>query len=205
VEQGCQNLVAHIETVQKAGLRPVVCINSFGTDTKAETDAIRRISEQSGALVALGQQWLRGGDGARELAEAVIQACDEKNNFRFLYELDTPLRQRIELIAKEIYGAKDVEYAPAALEKVKAFENDPAAKNLGICMAKTQLSLSHDPDLKGRPKNWILPIRDIMIYKGAGFIVPVAGDIKLMPGTGSDPAFRRVDVDVNTGKVRGLF
>jgi formate--tetrahydrofolate ligase len=104
-----------------------------------------------------------------------------------------------------MYGASGVEYSPAALEKAKAFEADPASKGLGTCMVKTQLSLSHDPNIKGRPKNWVLPIRDIMIYKGAGFIVPVAGDIKLMPGTGSNPNFRRVDVDVETGKIRGLF
>jgi formate--tetrahydrofolate ligase len=205
VEEGCQNLVAHIETVKKSGVRPVVCINSFYTDTKAEIEAIRKISEQSGALVAVSEHWLRGGDGAKELAEAVIQACNEKNNFKFLYELSTPLRQRIELIAKEVYGASGVEYTSAALEKAKAFEADPVAKTLGTCMVKTHLSLSHNPDFKGRPKDWLLPIRDIMIYKGAGFIVPIAGDIKLMPGTASNPAFKNIDVDVETGKVKGLF
>jgi formyltetrahydrofolate synthetase len=205
VQEGCQNLVAHIETVKKAGVRPVVCINSFYTDTKAEIEVIRKISENNGAIAAASQHWLKGGDGAKELAEAVIAACNEKNNFKFLYELNTPLRQRIELIAKEIYGASGVEYTSAALEKAKAIEADPAAKNLGTCMAKTQLSLSHNPDIKGRPKDWILPIRDIMIYKGAGFVVPVAGDIKLMPGTASNPGFRNIDVDVETGKVKGLF
>ena len=205
VEEGCQNLIAHIETVKKSGVRPVVCINSFYTDTKAEIDTIRRIAEINGALVAVSRHWLKGGEGAQELAEAVIRACNEQNEFKFLYELETPLRQRIELIAKEVYGASGVEYTAAALEKAKAFEADPAAKKLGTCMVKTHLSLSHNPDFKGRPKDWLLPIRDIMIYKGAGFIVPVAGDIKLMPGTSSNPAFRRVDVDVNTGKVQGLF
>ena len=205
VEEGCQNLVAHIETVKKSGVRPVVCINSFYTDTKAEIEAIRKISEQSGALVAVSEHWLRGGDGAKELAEAVIQACNEKNNFKFLYELSTPLRQRIELIAKEVYGASGVEYTSVALEKAKAFEADPVVKTLGTCMVKTHLSLSHNPDFKGRPKDWLLPIRDIMIYKGAGFIVPIAGDIKLMPGTASNPAFKNIDVDVETGKVKGLF
>ena len=115
---------------------------------------------------------------------------EEKNNFRFLYELDTPLRKRIELIAKEVYGADGVTYSDEALEKAKMFEADPAASKLGTCMVKTHLSLSHDPDVKGRPKGWELPIRDIMSFKGAGFIVPVAGAIKLLPGTGSDPAFR---------------
>jgi len=205
VEKGCENLIAHIETVKKSGVRPVVCINSFYIDTKAEIDLVRKIAEQNGALVAYSEHWLKGGDGAIELAEAVIQACEEKNEFKFLYELDTPLRKRIELIAKEVYGAKGVTYTDEALEKAKAFEADPQANELGTCMVKTHLSLSHDPDLKGRPKGWELPVRDIMVYKGAGFIVPVAGAIKLMPGTGSDPAFRRIDVDVKTGKVQGLF
>jgi formate--tetrahydrofolate ligase len=205
VEEGCQNLIAHIETVKKSGVRPVVCINSFYTDTKAEIAAVRKIAEQHGALVALSEHWLKGGEGARELSEAVIQACNEKNNFKFLYELNTPLRQRIELIAKEVYGASGVEYTAAALEKAKAFEADPANSKLGTCMVKTHLSLSHNPDFKNRPRDWRLPIQDIMIYKGAGFIVPVAGDIKLMPGTASNPAFCRVDVDVTTGKVQGLF
>jgi formyltetrahydrofolate synthetase len=205
VEKGCENLIAHIETVKKSGVRPVVCINSFYTDAKAEIELVRKISEQNGALAAVSEHWLKGGDGAIELAEAVIQACEEKNEFKFLYELDTPLRKRIELIAKEVYGAKGVTYTDEALEKAKAFEADPLAGELGTCMVKTHLSLSHDPDIKGRPKDWELPICDIMVYKGAGFIVPVAGAIKLMPGTASNPAFRRIDVDVNTGKVQGLF
>jgi formate--tetrahydrofolate ligase len=205
LEKGCENLIAHIETVKKSGVHPVVCINSFYTDTKAEIQMVRKTAEQNGALVAYSEHWLKGGDGAIELAEAVIQACEEKNEFKFLYKLDTPLRKRIELIAKEVYGAKGVTYTDEALEKAKALEADPKASELGTCMVKTHLSLSHDPDIKGRPKDWELPIRDILVYKGAGFIVPVAGAIKLMPGTASDPAFRRIDVDVNTGKVQGLF
>jgi len=205
VEKGCENLIAHIETVKKSGVRPVVCINSFHTDTKAEIKLVRKVAEQNGALVAVSEHWLKGGDGAIELAEAVVQACSEKRHFKFLYELATPLQKRIELVAKEVYGAKGVTYSDIALEKAKAFENDPEAKKLGTCMVKTHLSLSHDPDVKGRPTGWELPIRDILIYKGAGFIVPVAGAIKLMPGTSSDPAFRRIDVDVATGKVQGLF
>jgi formate--tetrahydrofolate ligase len=205
VEKGCGNLIAHIETVKKAGVRPVVCINSFHTDTKAEIDLVRRIAEENGALCALSSHWLKGGEGALELAEAVVQACEEKNNFRFLYDLDTPLRKRVELIAKEVYGADGVAYSDVALEKAKMFEADPTASELGTCMVKTHLSLSHDPDVKGRPKGWELPIRDIMTFKGAGFIVPVAGAISLLPGTGSDPAYRGIDVDVETGRVRGLF
>jgi formate--tetrahydrofolate ligase len=205
VEKGCQNLIAHIETVKKSGVRPVVCINSFYTDTKAEIAFVRKIAEQNGALAAVSEHWLKGGQGAIELAEAVVQACGEKTKFKFLYDLKTPLRKRIELVAREVYGADGVTFSDEALAKAKAFEADPMAAKLGTCMVKTHLSLSHDPDIKGRPKGWELPIRDIMVYKGAGFIVPVAGAIKLMPGTGSDPAFRRIDVDVKTGKVQGLF
>ena len=205
VEKGCENLIAHIETVKTSGVRPVVCVNSFHTDTKAEIELVRKVADQNGALAAVSQHWLKGGDGAIELAEAVIEACSETNNFKFLYDLDTPLRKRIELIAKVVYGADGVTYTDEALEKAKAMEADPVSKTLGTCMVKTHLSLSHDPDLKGSPTGWELPIRDILIYKGAGFIVPVAGAIKLMPGTASNPAFRRIDVDVSTGKVQGLF
>ncbi|OPZ30414.1 MAG: Formate--tetrahydrofolate ligase [Lentisphaerae bacterium ADurb.BinA184] len=205
LEKGCGNLLAHIETVKKAGVRPVVCINSFHTDTAAEIAMIRRAAEEHGALCALSQHWLKGGDGAVELAEAVVQACSEKNHFKFLYELSTPLRERIERIAREVYGADGVTYSEAAAAKLQAFEADPEIARLGTCMVKTHLSLSHNPDIKGRPKGWTLPIRDVLMFKGAGFVVPVAGDIKLMPGTASDPAFRRIDVDVETGRVKGLF
>jgi formate--tetrahydrofolate ligase len=205
VEKGCENLIAHINIVKKSGVKPVVCINSFYTDTKAEIQLVRKIAEQNGAYCALSEHWLKGGEGAIELAEAVMAAANEKNHFKFLYELQTPLRQRIELIAKEVYGADGVEYSPIALEKAKALEQDSEAQKLGTCMVKTHLSLSHDPNVKGRPTGWTLPVRDIMIYKGAGFIVPVAGDIKLMPGTASNPAYRNIDVDVETGKVKGLF
>lgn len=205
LEKGCDNLIAHIETVKKSGVRPVVCINSFHTDTKSEVDFIRKIAEQNGALAAFSEHWLKGGEGARELAEAVITACNEKNHFKFLYDLSLPLRQRIERIAREVYGADGVSFTDTATAKAKAFEADPEIAKLGTCMVKTHLSLSHDPNIKGRPRGWTLPIRDILIYKGAGFVVPVAGDIKLMPGTSSSPAFRNLDVDVKTGKVKGLF
>ncbi|MCK5545260.1 MAG: formate--tetrahydrofolate ligase, partial [Desulfobulbaceae bacterium] len=143
--------------------------------------------------------------GALEFADAVVDACEEPNDFKFLYDLDTPLSKRIELIAKEVYGADGVSYSPEAQGKLKRMESDPDLKEMGTCMVKTHLSLSHDPTLKGVPKGWTLPIRDILTYKGAGFVVPVAGAISLMPGTASDPAYRRIDVDVETGKVKGLF
>ena len=205
LEAGCENLVAHIETIKKSGVRPVVCINSFYTDTKDEIALVRKVAEANGALCALSEHWLKGGEGAIELAEAVVQACEEENPFRFLYELEAPLSKRIELIAKEVYGADGVTYGEKAQEKLDLYEADPQSKELGTCMVKTHLSLSHDPNLKGRPTGWELPINDILVYRGAGFLVPVAGAIKLMPGTCSNPAFRNIDVDVDTGKVKGLF
>jgi formyltetrahydrofolate synthetase len=205
LEKGCENLIAHIGIVKKSGVKPIVCINSFSTDTKAEHKLIKKIAESNGAVAVASEHWLKGGEGAIELAEAVIEACRQKNNFKFLYDGDMPLRKRIERIAMEVYGANGVSYSETALEKVKAIEADPVMQKFGTCMAKTHLSLSYDPEFKGRPIGWQLPIRDVLIYKGAEFIVPLAGEVKLMPGTGSDPAFRRIDVDVKTGKVRGLF
>ncbi len=205
VEKGTANLLHHIETVKKAGINPVVCINAFYTDTKNEIEAVRRLCEQAGARVAVSEHWLKGGEGALEFADAVIDACNEENDFKFLYDLDTPLRKRIELITKEVYGGDGVDYSPEALAKAEKIENDPELSKLGTCMVKTHLSLSDNPNLKGVPKGWRLFVRDILTYKGAGFVVPVAGTISLMPGTGSDPAYRRIDVDVETGKVKGLF
>jgi len=205
LEAGACNLLHHIATVKKAGIKPVVAINAFHTDTKAEIDLVRRLAEQAGARVALSRHWQYGGEGALELADAVLDACNEKVEFKFLYEMDAPLRKRIELIAKEVYGADGVSYTPEAEAKAKRFEADPKYNEFATMMVKTHLSLSHDPTLKGAPKGWTLPIRDFLVYGGAKFICPVAGNITLMPGTASDPAYRRVDVDVNTGRVKGLF
>ncbi len=205
LEKGCENLIAHIEIVKKSGVRPIVCVNKFHTDSPAEIEMVRRIAEQEGAVAVASDHWLKGGEGAIELAEAVTEACREKKNFKFLYELQMPLRKRIELIAREIYGADSVSYSDEALAKARAIEANGGVSGWGTCMAKTHLSLSHDPNLKGRPRGWVLPINDIIVYKGAGFVVPIAGSVNLMPGTGSNPAFRRVDVDVNTGRVTGLF
>jgi len=205
LEAGCANLVSHIGIVKKSGATPVVCINGFYTDTPAEHDLVRRIAEETGARCAVSEHWLKGGEGAVELAEAVVAACEEEHHFDHLYDLDMPLKERVEKIATEIYGADGVEWSAEAEEKINLFQNDPEVAQMGMCMVKTHLSLSHDPDLKGAPKGWTLPIRDVLIYKGAGFVVPVAGAIKLLPGTGSNPGFRQIDVDVDTGKVTGLF
>ncbi len=205
VEKGVQNLLAHVDTVRKSGIAPVVCINNFFTDTQEEVDLIRKHAEAHGARVAVSKHWEKGGDGARELAEAVIEACEEKHNFKFLYEDSVPLRERVDRIAREVYGADGVSYSPDAEAKAKKIEKDPELSKMPTCMVKTHLSLTHDPAIKGRPKGWTLPIRDILLYNGAGFVVPVAGAIKLLPGTASDPAFRGIDVNVKTGKVQGLF
>jgi formate--tetrahydrofolate ligase len=205
VEQGVANLVAHIETVKKSGIPPVVCINHFYTDNDDEVAVIRRAAEQAGARVALSKHWEKGGEGALELADAVVDACNEKSQFKFLYDLSLPVAARIELIAKEVYGADGIAIQPAAQAKIEKLDADPTVKQLGTCMVKTHLSISHDASRKGRPKGFTLPIRDVLVFRGAGFVVPIAGDIKLMPGTASDAAFRRIDVDVETGKVKGLF
>lgn len=205
LEKGCDNLLAHIDIIRRAGVQPVVCLNAFYTDTPAERDLVRKVAEGAGAAFAVSDHWLKGGDGALDLARAVIRACDAPNDFAYLCDLAEPIRTRIEKQVKEIYGGDGVDFEPLAEEKLAAYQANPATANLPICIAKTQYSLSHDPELLGRPKGWRLPVKDILLYQGAGLLVPVAGEIKLMPGTSASPAFRRVDVDVETGKVRGLF
>jgi formyltetrahydrofolate synthetase len=205
VEKGCANMVHMINVIRKSGINPVVCVNRFHTDTNAEVAAVKKAAEAAGARCAESQHWLKGGDGALELADAVIDACNEKNDFKFLYPLEMKLRDRVAIIAKEVYGADGVSWLPDAEAKAKMLEDDPKYADFATMMVKTHLSLTHDPTLKGVPKGWTLPIRDVLIYSGAKFLCPCAGTISLMPGTASDPAYRRVDVDVNTGKVSGLF
>ena len=205
LEKGIENMTHLIGVIRKSGINPVVCINAFHTDTKDEIAMVRKYAEQAGARCALSEHWLKGGDGALELADVVMEACKEKPNFKFLYPLEMPLRQRVEKVAKEVYGAAGVSWTPDAEAKAKRFEADPNLKDFNTMMVKTHLSLTHDPTVKGVPKGWILPVRDVLIFGGAKFLCPMAGMISLMPGTGSDPAYRRVDVDVNTGKVSGLF
>ncbi len=205
VEKGCENLIHHINLVRKAGINPVVCINAFYTDTKEEIAVVRRAAESAGARCALSEHWLKGGDGALELADAVIDACNDKVDFKYLYPLEMPLRQRVDVIAREVYGADGVSWTPEAEAKAKALEENPEYKDFATMMVKTHLSLSHMPEAKGVPKGWVLPVRDVLIFAGAKFLCPMTGSISLMPGTGSDPAFRRIDVDTDTGKVLGLF
>ena len=205
VEKGMPNMEHLIGVIRASGINPVVCINAFHTDTKDEIAAVRKAAEAAGARCAASTHWADGGDGALELADVVKEACEEKNDFKFLYPNEMKLRQRVEKIAKVVYGADGVSWTPEAEAKAKKFEADPKYDEYATMMVKTHLSLTHDPMLKGVPKGWILPIRDILIYSGAKFLCPCAGAITLMPGTSSSPAFRKVDVDVTTGKVNGLF
>jgi methylenetetrahydrofolate dehydrogenase (NADP+) / methenyltetrahydrofolate cyclohydrolase / formyltetrahydrofolate synthetase len=205
LEAGVGNMAHHINTIRKSGMNPVVCINCFHTDTKAEIAVVRKAAEAAGARCAVSEHWAKGGEGAIELAEAVKEACDEKSKFKFLYPIEMKLRERVETIAKTVYGASGVNWMPDAEAKAKMLEGDSKYDDYATMMVKTHLSLTHNPALKGVPKGWTLPIRDVLIYSGAKFLCPCAGDISLMPGTSSDPAFRRVDVDVKTGKVKGLF
>jgi len=205
LEKGLCNMLHHINIIRTAGINPVVCINRFATDTDAEVALVRKAAEEAGARCAVSTHWAHGGDGALELADAVIEACEAGNELRFLYPMETKLRERVEKIAKVVYGADGVSWTPEAEAKAKAFEADPKYNEYATMMVKTHLSLTHDPALKGVPKGWTLPIRDVLVYSGAKFLCPCAGSISLMPGTCSDPAFRRIDIDVKTGKVRGLF
>ncbi|OQX17732.1 MAG: formate--tetrahydrofolate ligase, partial [Desulfobacteraceae bacterium IS3] len=205
VEKGCENMVHLINVIRKSGINPVVCVNCFHTDTAAEIAAVRKAAEAAGARCAKSEHWAKGGQGSLELADAVIDACNEKNDFKFLYPLEMKLRDRVAKIAKEVYGADGVSWTSEAEAKAKMLEADPKYADYATMMVKTHLSLTHDPVLKGVPKGWTLPIRDVLIYSGSKFLCPCAGTISLMPGTSSNPAFRRIDVDVKNGKVSGLF
>jgi methylenetetrahydrofolate dehydrogenase (NADP+) / methenyltetrahydrofolate cyclohydrolase / formyltetrahydrofolate synthetase len=205
LENGLPNLLHHLGIIRRSGINPVVCINCFHTDTKEEIALVRRAVESAGARCAASEHWAQGGEGALELADAVLDACRDEVNFQYLYPFEMKLRDRVELIAKDVYGADGVAWTPEAEAKSKMFESDPKYAHYATMMVKTHLSLSHDPELKGVPEGWVLPIRDVLVYSGAKFLCPCAGTISLMPGTSSNPGFRRVDVDVKTGKVTGLF
>ena len=205
LEKGIPNMVHNINIVKRSGISPVVCVNRFHTDTDAEVEMVRKAAEGAGARCAESTHWANGGDGALELADAVVDACEEESEFNFLYPLEMKLRERVETIAKTVYGADGVSWNPEAEAKAKMLEGDSKYDDFATMMVKTHLSLTHDVAVKGVPKGWTLPIRDVLIYSGAKFLCPCAGNISLMPGTSSNPAFRRVDVDTATGKVSGLF
>jgi len=204
VEQGAENLVKQIENARLFGVPVVVAINLFATDTDREIRAIEKIALENGAYAcAVSEVWAKGGAGGRELAEAVVRACDEPKNFRFLYPLDIPIKEKIEIIATKIYGADGVVYEEGVEEKIRRF-TEFGWDRLPICMAKTHLSLSHDPKLKGRPRGFRLPIKDIRPAIGAGFLYPLCGEIRTMPGLPSEPAGNKVDIDAE-GRIVGLF
>ncbi len=203
VEAGASNLRKQIENVRLHGVTPVVAINAFDSDHPDEIEAVKRIAIESGALgAAVSTHWADGGKGAIELAEMVIEAAEQPNEFRFLYELDQPIKAKIETIAKKIYGAEDVSFEPFAEQQIAAYEANGFG-NLPICMAKTHLSLSHDPKLKGAPTGFTLPVREVRASVGAGFIYPICGDMRTMPALPEHPSAEQVDIDEN-GNIVGL-
>ena len=204
LEKGLGNLVVHIKNALKFGVPAVVAVNRFTTDTDAEVEMIRRAALAAGAEDAVAcDVWVEGGAGAVELAEAVIKAVEKPSDFKFLYPLEWPIKKKVETIATEIYGADGVDYAPEAEAKIELYTRLGFA-NLPICMAKTHLSLSHLPELKGVPKGFRIPVRDIRASIGAGFLYPLCGEMQTMPGLPTRPAFYDVDLDLKTDRVVGL-
>jgi formate--tetrahydrofolate ligase len=204
VEAGAVNMIRHLENLRKFGVNPVVAINVFEQDTDKEIQAVREIAEASGAMgVAVARHWAEGGKGATELAEMVVSACDAPNDFQLLYPDDMSIKDKIETIAREIYRADGVIYEPTATRKIQQYE-EQGLRELPICMAKTHLSLSDNPKLKGAPDGFNITITDIRASAGAGFIYPLCGDVRTMPGLGQAPAAMNVDIDED-GKVVGLF
>lgn len=206
LEKGCRtNLAAHINIVKAYGVNAVVAINRFTSDTDKEVEMVRKIALELGADDAVPHNaWAEGGDGAIDLAKAVIKAADKPSKIKFLYEGDASIKEKIEATATKLYGADGVDYAPAAETKIKLY-TELGYNKLALNMAKTHLSLTHDPSIVGAPKGWRLQVRDIKACVGAGFLYPLTGTFPVMPGLSSDPAFKRVDVDLKTGNIRGLF
>ena len=201
---GMANLRSHIATARSFGVPVVVAINRFPTDSRHEHDLIKEISLAAGAVAAVTtDHHAKGGEGAEELAEAVVEACDQPSNFNYLYPLDQPLKTKIDTIAKKVYGAAEVEYSPKAERQIADFEK-AGFGYLPICMAKTHLSISHDPTLKGAPKDFTVPVREVRASVGAGFIYPLLGEMRTMPGLGAKPKYMQVDID-EEGNVVGLF
>jgi len=205
LEKGLPNLLQHIENALKFGVPVVVAINRFKDDTDSEISLIRKRAQETGAEDAVESTvWMNGAAGGAALAEAVVKACEKPSNFKFLYPLDVPIKQKIEAVAKEIYRADSVSYTPDAEAKIRLFES-MGLGNLPLCMAKTHLSFTHDPKIKGAPRGWTLPITDVRASVGAGFIFPLCGTMRTMPGLPTRPAFTDVDIDLETGRVVGLF
>ncbi|MGC9333623.1 MAG: formate--tetrahydrofolate ligase [Anaerolineae bacterium] len=205
LEKGLPNLLQHIENARKFGVPVVVAINRFKDDTDAEVALIRKRAQETGAEDAVvSTVWADGGAGGADLAKAVMKACDKPSQFRFLYPDDMSIKEKIETIAKEIYRAGNVTYTPETEAKIALFTK-MGLSHLPLCMAKTHLSFTHDPAIKGAPRDWTLPITDIRASVGAGFLYPLCGTMRTMPGLPTRPAFTDVDLDLETGQVVGLF
>ncbi len=205
LEKGLPNMVAHVKNALRFGVPVVVAVNRFAADTDAEIEMVRRAAVAAGAEDAvMADHWAEGGAGAVALAKAVMAACEKPSKFKFLYPLEWDIKKKIETIAAEIYGADGVDYTPEAEAKIELYTRLGFDK-LPICMAKTHLSLSHNPELKGVPKGFRIPVRDIRASVGAGFLYPLCGDMRTMPGLPTRPVYYDVDLDLKTGKVTGLF
>ena len=206
LEAGMCNLEAHIENAMRFGIPVVVAVNSFKDDTQAEVDFVCEAAKKAGAVDAVvSRHWMEGGAGSTALGEAVVKACELPSDFKFLYPLEgTSIKDKIEVICKEIYGADGVEYSEEAEKKIELYTR-LGFDELPMCMAKTHLSLSHDGKLKGRPTGFTVPIRDLRASVGAGFIYPLLGEMSTMPGLPTRPVYFDVDVDLETGRVLGLF
>jgi len=204
LEKGLPNLLQHIENAIKFGIPVVVAINRFTTDTDAEVELVRKRAKETGAEdAAVSEVWAKGGEGGAALAKAVVKACEKSNNFKFLYPDDASIKEKIETVAREIYRADGVDYTPEAEARIKLF-TQMGLSHLPLCMAKTHLSFTHDPSLKGVPRGWRLPITDVRASVGAGFLFPLCGTMRTMPGLPTRPVFTDIDIDVETGKVLGL-
>ena len=204
LEKGLPNLLKHVENVtQVFGLPCVVAINRFVNDTDAELELIRSRCRELGVNVALSEVWARGGEGGTELAEEVLRLCEQPNHFRFCYELEQPLREKIEAIVHQVYGGSGVSYSAAAARELDRLEELGFGK-LPVCMAKTQYSLSDNPGLLGRPEGFLVNVSKVRLSAGAGFVVVQTGDIMTMPGLPRIPAAEKIDVDEN-GVISGLF
>jgi formyltetrahydrofolate synthetase len=203
LKRGSENLAAHIDIVRAFGMRSVVGVNRFPSDTERELELLAGLARQLGADGAVvNDGFSHGGEGAVELAEAVLGVTSNGSNFAPLYPPETPIREQIQTLARRVYGAADVEFLPECQKRID-WLTERGMGTLPVCMSKTHLSLSHDPALKGRPRGFTLPIRNVYPSAGAGFVVALVGDIQLMPGLGREPAYTRIDIDPS-GRITGL-
>lgn len=203
LKKGFENVKCHIENVKKFGLNVVLAVNKFVSDTDSEISLLKELALNAGSEAILCEGWAKGGNGTVDLAKKIVELCEKESNFKSIYDLELPLKQKIEILAKEIYRASEVEFESKALKKLKTYTENGYG-NLPVCVAKTQNSISHDKNMLGAPKNYVFPVRDVQLYSGAGFVVVFAGDIVDMPGLPKSPSALNIDVDDN-GTITGLF